>query len=108
MIIQPFVENSVEHGFSGIDYTGNIRVYFSKQGKELRILIEDNGKGLITGNQDKEGHVSRASQIIRDRIYLLNIKLKKSDQSPTLLIFLNLDDTKLVSRNNEITFLLLA
>ena len=76
MIIQPFVENSVEHGFSGIDYTGNIRVYFSKQGKELRILIEDNGKGLITGNQDKEGHVSRASQIIRDRIYLLNLKLR--------------------------------
>ena len=76
MIIQPFVENSVEHGFSGIDYTGNIRVYFSKQDKELRILIEDNGKGLITGNQDKEGHVSRASQIIRDRIYLLNLKLR--------------------------------
>ncbi|HRG25246.1 MAG TPA: histidine kinase [Chitinophagaceae bacterium] len=76
MIIQPFVENSVEHGFSGIDYTGNIRVYFSKEGKELRILIEDNGKGLIAGNQEKEGHVSRASQIIRDRIYLLNLKLR--------------------------------
>jgi LytS/YehU family sensor histidine kinase len=76
MIIQPFVENSVEHGFSGIDYTGEIKVYFSKKGKELLILIEDNGKGIGAGNQEKEGHVSRASQIIRDRIYLLNLKLR--------------------------------
>jgi len=76
MIIQPFVENSVEHGFSGIDYAGEIRVHFSKRGKELLILIEDNGKGLVTGALEKEGHVSRASQIIRDRIYLLNLKLR--------------------------------
>ena len=76
MIIQPFVENSVEHGFSGIDYAGEIRVHFSKRGKELLILIEDNGKGLVAGVADKDGHVSRASQIIRDRIYLLNLKLR--------------------------------
>lgn len=76
MIIQPFVENSVEHGFSGIDYTGEINVCFSKKEKELQILIGDNGKGLEAGPADKEGHVSRASQIIRDRIYLLNLKLR--------------------------------
>jgi tetratricopeptide (TPR) repeat protein/anti-sigma regulatory factor (Ser/Thr protein kinase) len=76
MIIQPFVENSVEHGFNGICYTGEIRVHFSKQNKELLILIEDNGKGLVSDTSEKEGHVSRASQIIRDRIYLLNLKLR--------------------------------
>lgn len=76
MIIQPFVENSVEHGFSGIDYNGEIKVMFSKKEKELVINIEDNGKGLAAGHPEKEGHVSRASQIIRDRIYLLNLKLR--------------------------------
>ena len=76
MIIQPFVENSVEHGFNGISYPGEIRVHFSKREKELLILITDNGKGLVTGTSEKEGHVSRASQIIRDRIYLLNLKLR--------------------------------
>jgi LytS/YehU family sensor histidine kinase len=76
MIIQPFVENSVEHGFSGIDYNGEIKVRFSKKEKELVINIEDNGKGLAAGHPGKEGHVSRASQIIRDRIYLLNLKLR--------------------------------
>lgn len=76
MILQPFVENSVEHGFSGIVYTGEIKVMFSKKEKELLITIEDNGKGLANGHPEKEGHVSRASQIIRDRIYLLNLKLR--------------------------------
>lgn len=76
MIIQPFVENSVEHGFQGITHEGEIKVHFSKRGNELLIRIEDNGKGLEAGNPDKEGHVSRATQIIRDRIYLLNLKLR--------------------------------
>jgi LytS/YehU family sensor histidine kinase len=83
MIIQPFVENSIEHGFIGIDYPGNITVHFSSEKKEVRIEIRDNGKGLSTvakenlpGGQEGNEHISRASQIIKDRIYLLNIKLK--------------------------------
>jgi hypothetical protein len=83
MIIQPFVENSIEHGFVGVDYAGNISIKFTTERKELLIEIKDNGKGL--NNTAKENHVaeqvinehiSRASQIIKDRIYLLNIKLK--------------------------------
>jgi hypothetical protein len=89
MIIQPFIENSIEHGFLGINYTGEIRVDFKQKDKTITIEIQDNGKGLITpakenqlnGQADNE-HISRASQIIKDRIYLLNIKLKtKSDFS---------------------------
>lgn len=76
MIIQPFTENSIEHGFSNIDYTGQLSIHFSKTEKDLQIQIIDNGKGLINGIKDSNEHISRASQIIRDRIYLLNIKLK--------------------------------
>jgi len=76
MIIQPFVENSIEHGFVGVDYPGKIAVHFTKDNKELQIKITDNGKGLNTGAKEKNEHISRASQIIKDRIYLLNIKLK--------------------------------
>jgi anti-sigma regulatory factor (Ser/Thr protein kinase) len=83
MIIQPFVENSIEHGFSNIDYTGLVTIEFNKSGKDLRISITDNGKGLITtikenlsAGQTGNEHISRASQIIKDRIYLLNVKLK--------------------------------
>ena len=76
MILQPFIENSIEHGFVGIGYPGNIAVDFKKEKGNLSISIIDNGKGLNTNAKENNEHVSRASQIIKDRIYLLNIKLK--------------------------------
>jgi tetratricopeptide (TPR) repeat protein len=76
MILQPFVENSIEHGFSGIAYPGHVSVFFSQENEQLLITITDNGKGLLKTDKDNNEHISRASQIIRDRIYLLNIKLK--------------------------------
>jgi two-component sensor histidine kinase len=76
MIIQPFVENSIEHGFVGVDYPGNVTIKFASENKELLIEIKDNGKGLNTTVKENNEHISRASQIIKDRIYLLNIKLK--------------------------------
>jgi LytS/YehU family sensor histidine kinase len=82
MIIQPFIENSIEHGFADIDYPGIIRVDFKQQDKIIMIEITDNGKGLSTPGTKNNEHISRASQIIKDRIYLLNIKLKtKADFS---------------------------
>lgn len=76
MILQPFVENSIEHGFAGIDHAGLIQIKFEKTDRELEVSIIDNGKGLLSGPRDNNEHISRASQIIKDRIYLLNIKLK--------------------------------
>ncbi len=76
MIIQPFVENSIEHGFAGVDYPGKVTVNFTKDNKDLLIQVTDNGKGLNTAAKENNEHISRASQIIKDRIYLLNIKLK--------------------------------
>jgi tetratricopeptide (TPR) repeat protein len=76
MIIQPFVENSIEHGFIGVEHPGKVTVSFTSENKELLIEIKDNGKGLTTIVKENNEHISRASQIIKDRIYLLNIKLK--------------------------------
>lgn len=83
MILQPFTENSIEHGFTGISYRGHIAVSFAKKENDLHISIIDNGKGLainakenLPAGQAGTEHISRASQIIKDRIYLLNIKLK--------------------------------
>jgi anti-sigma regulatory factor (Ser/Thr protein kinase) len=76
MILQPFVENSIEHGFAGLHDTGHISIYFEKEGNALQIKITDNGKGLANIPKEKGEHISRASQIIRDRIYLLNLKKK--------------------------------
>ncbi len=77
MIIQPFIENSIEYGFDGNTEVGKITVLIHKQDSEILITIHDNGNGLNTHtHKHEEEHISRASQIVKDRIYLLNIKLK--------------------------------
>lgn len=72
MLIQPFLENSIEHGFNNINYKGSIKLSFAAEGKDLRILISDNGQGIKLDALKEKKHISRAMQITKDRLYLLN------------------------------------
>ncbi|HLO54588.1 MAG TPA: histidine kinase [Saprospiraceae bacterium] len=76
MIVQPFIENSVEHGFANIQKMGYLSIDFKKENENVIITVIDDGHGLNYNAPQGKPHVSRASQIIRDRIYLLNLKLK--------------------------------
>jgi LytS/YehU family sensor histidine kinase len=80
MIVQPFVENSIEHGFADLDYKGHLKITFEGDGQHTLISIIDNGRGLSMQSPKSKPYVSRASQIIKDRIYLLNLKLKSDAQ----------------------------
>ncbi|HRD37858.1 MAG TPA: histidine kinase, partial [Bacteroidia bacterium] len=80
MLIQPFLENSIEHGFGSIDYKGKIELNFEIRNNDLYIVIKDNGAGLNKESQKPNKHISRAMQITKDRLYLLN-KEKKSNAS---------------------------
>lgn len=71
MILQPFIENSIEHGFAGIDYKGKMNIIFAVNKAGLNIIINDNGKG-IAHSTDSKKYPSRATQIIKDRLLLLN------------------------------------
>lgn len=71
MIIQPFVENAIEHGFKDIDYKGKIDIAFAESEGQIDIIIIDNGSGYNLDKKDKN-HKSRAMQIIKDRLYLFN------------------------------------
>ncbi|MBL7912053.1 MAG: histidine kinase [Bacteroidia bacterium] len=75
MILQPFIENSIEHGFSTIENGGKINIEFSLADNNLKIVITDNGSGFKESEKHK-GYPSRATQIINDRLYLLNKKYK--------------------------------
>ncbi len=70
MIVQPFIENAVEHGFSDISYTGHITIAFRATAEQLLIDIEDNGSA-VKKESKHEGYPSRATQIITDRLFLL-------------------------------------
>ena len=71
MIIQPFIENSIEHGFRNINYKGLIKLTFEATDKQLIINIEDNGNGIKekTGLQSDKKSLSRV--ILKERLEAL-------------------------------------
>ncbi len=64
MLIQPFVENAIEHGFKGIDYKGQITINLSEKGKFIFCEIIDNGSGLSTTTPKKK-HRSASTLLIK-------------------------------------------
>ena len=46
LMLQPFVENSILHGFEGRQQGGMIRVSVEMEEERLKIVIEDNGCGM--------------------------------------------------------------
>lgn len=73
MIVQPFVENSIEHAFGAIEDGGELNIRFSIQKNELQIIITDNGPGFSSAQSEKT-YPSRATDITTDRLLLLNKK----------------------------------
>lgn len=72
MILQPFVENAIWHGFSGKPAAGHIRIGFRQQAATLYCTVEDNGVGR--GAKDRgpaNGHHSTAIQITEQRLQLI-------------------------------------
>ncbi|MBB6690597.1 sensor histidine kinase [Cohnella xylanilytica] len=46
LTLQPLVENSIQHGFEGIDYLGKITVRAQEEGDHIAFYVEDNGIGI--------------------------------------------------------------
>lgn len=89
MILQPFIENSIEHGFKNISHEGFINIRFDIKDKSLQITITDNGQG-IKDNEKHKTYPSRATQIIKDRLFLLN----KTYKSNANFVLTTLDSDK--------------
>lgn len=70
MLIQPFIENAVEHGVRLIEGgEGIIQVSFEQNKDGLIVSITDNGNGLSKSRDEKRNeHVSYATQITKERI----------------------------------------
>lgn len=75
MLVQPFVENAIEHGINQDGEIGVITVKFEKVDQYINIEITDNGGGFKATEQVKQ-HQSLATTIISERIDLFNQKLK--------------------------------
>jgi len=71
MLIQPFVENAIEHGFRNIAYKGLLLISFKLKDDLLSIEVDDNGSGLVQEPRDKPIKQSLAQIILKERFELL-------------------------------------
>lgn len=74
MLIQPFVENAIIHGISKI-IDGWIKIEIIKQKDQIKLKIEDNGKGRVLLRK-KDGHNSVSTTLTKKRLSLLAKKYK--------------------------------
>lgn len=74
MLVQPFVENSFEHGFRNLNHTGILTIDYTKEANRIIIRIQDNGRGFSQQQTEErtDSHVSQAMRITRERLALLN------------------------------------
>jgi LytS/YehU family sensor histidine kinase len=69
MLIQPFVENAILHGFTRIpNYEKRINILALISGGRLKVVIKDNGLGIVPDNQTEPG---LGIKITKERIALL-------------------------------------
>lgn len=69
MLVQPFIENAIEHGIRNLEYNGQIVIEFKKEQQFLTITVDDNGRGFIKEEQSTNSkHVSLATKITQERL----------------------------------------
>lgn len=87
MILQPFVENAIKHGFRQLEETGRrgkIEIRFQAQSGYLECVVSDNGIGrkkasTIQQQSPTAKHISAALEITQERLELMGtISNKKS------------------------------
>ena len=81
MLIQPFIENAIEHGLQHMDGKGELLLSIEMPDVYLKIIIEDNGIGREEAMklQQKKSrlHKSLGMEIMRKRVAALNLIMDK-------------------------------
>lgn len=93
MLLQPLVENAIEHGLKGLDYEGVLVLSIKKFDAYLACEIIDNGNGL---REDlKKSKPSLSTSLIKQRLQYLS---KEFNTNCDLTISSNLTDTGVISK----------
>ncbi|MFY7910952.1 MAG: sensor histidine kinase [Emticicia sp.] len=77
MILQPFIENAINHGLRYKETKGNLYINFYNQGKFLVCRIEDDGVGRERAKQiqakSRKGYQSQGLKITEERLRTFNM-----------------------------------
>lgn len=80
LLLQPFIENAILHGFEGVTRTHILSVELTRKDEYIYIEIEDNGCGMtenmvweinngIFGNTENKNHIGMENAITRIQMY---------------------------------------
>ena len=76
ILLQPFAENAIIHGFKELKRKPKIDIYFSCKEEILTCFIVDNGNGRDQARRNKaqvgQLHKSAALEVTQERLSLLN------------------------------------
>ncbi|MDE5718482.1 MAG: histidine kinase [Lachnospiraceae bacterium] len=80
LLLQPFIENAILHGFEGVDRTQKLQMDMGRDGERIVIRIQDNGCGIpaemvremnagIFKKTDNRNHIGMENAITRIHMY---------------------------------------
>jgi len=76
MLIQPYIENAIEHGIPFSKQSGMISVLITRQNNSLICTVEDDGIGIKQSLKDKDetssDYPSKGMQLTRERLRIIN------------------------------------
>lgn len=75
MLLQPFVENAIEHGFKNMSEKGHIAINIKGEQSVIKFEIKDNGKGVSIRQKDDKIH---SIDVFLKRLQLLGNKDESS------------------------------
>lgn len=70
MLMQPFVENAIQHGMRNLPYKGHISITLQLNNELLHCVIEDNGLGIVEKNEREKNSLSGI--ITQERLKILS------------------------------------
>ena len=93
MMLQPLVENCIEHGFSNISYLGYINVRLKLEKDFIHCEIEDNGVGIKRDIQDVKYSSSTKlisdflTKVTKSKFEIIDKSILNAKKSGTLISF---------------------
>lgn len=86
MLLQPFLENAIEHAFAKMQNNGILIIKYLKKAEKLLVEVQDNGPGTdieISSQQpfQTKNPFSMAIKITSERISILNRRQPKDDST---------------------------
>lgn len=83
LLLQPFIENAILHGFEGVKRTHLLAIHMRQKDDSIEIIIHDNGKGIeaavveeinkgIFNNKNEKSHIGMKNAITRIHMYYGN------------------------------------